>query len=234
MLNGYAYLGLSQAAEMLESTGFEEACEIKLQAEELKRNINQAFYKAMAQGVVVPLADETWCPTVSPWPGYHGPTCLHADGGNWFTHGTVYVRDSLTGPLYLVYHEVIDPFGQAANYRINYHTELMCSRNVAFSQPYYSKHPWIHLKRGERKPFLKNYYNMVSSMSDRETYTFFEHAFNVISSHKTHEEGRFLMQSRWMLYMEEGKKVSNGIYDSKNEVIRIDGFEGCSEVVLEF
>jgi hypothetical protein len=40
-------------------------------------------------------------------------------------------------------------------------------------------------------------------LADRETYTFWEHLYHA-SPHKTHEEGWFLMQTRWMLYMEEG------------------------------
>jgi hypothetical protein len=63
-------------------------------------------------------------------------------------------------------------------------------------------HPWVHLKRGEVKPFLKAYYNTFAGLADRETYTFWEHYYQV-SPHKTHEEGWFLMQTRWMLYMEE-------------------------------
>jgi hypothetical protein len=75
-----------------------------------------------------------------------------------------------------------------------------------FSQPYYSRHPILHLRRGEVKPFLKAYYNTVSSLSDRETYTFWEHFFGA-SPHKTHEEGWFLMDTRWMLYMERGETL---------------------------
>jgi hypothetical protein len=76
-----------------------------------------------------------------------------------------------------------------------------------FSQPYYSPHPLIHLRRGEVKPFLKAYYNTMSALADRETYTFWEHLYQ-LSPHKTHEEGWFLMQTRWMLWLED---VSAGV-----------------------
>ena len=39
--------------------------------------------------------------------------------------------------------------------------------------------------------------------SDRETYSFWEHLFKC-SSHKTHEEAQFLMDTRCMLYLENG------------------------------
>ena len=51
--------------------------------------------------------------------------------------------------------------------------------------------------------FLKAYYTAVAALADRSTYTFSEHFFPV-SAHKTHEEAWFLMQTRWMLYLEEG------------------------------
>jgi hypothetical protein len=82
----------------------------------------------------------------------------------------------------------------------------MTTRNVAFSQPYYSRHPISHLRRGEVKPFLMAYYNTMSGLADRQTYTFWEHYFGA-SPHKTHEEGWFLMDSRWMLYMERGAGI---------------------------
>ncbi len=79
----------------------------------------------------------------------------------------------------------------------------MTRDNVAFSQPYYSRHPWLHLQRGETKAFLQAWYGAVAALADRDTFTFSEHFFPV-SAHKTHEEAWFLMETRWMLYLEEG------------------------------
>jgi hypothetical protein len=60
------------------------------------------------------------------------------------------------------------------------------------------------LRRGEVKQYLKTYFNQFASLQDRETYTFWEHYVGVgESQHKTHEEGWFLMQSRWMLWDED-------------------------------
>ena len=94
------------------------------------------------------------------------------------------------------------------SFLLDSHSELMTERNVVFSQPYYSRHPWIHLMRGETKAFLKAYYNTMASLADRETYTFWEHYFRA-SAHKTHEEAWFLMETRWMLYLERGQDAGS-------------------------
>ena len=90
---------------------------------------------------------------------------------------------------------------------LKYHSELFFQNNSTFSQPYYSRHNWVQLKRNLVKPFLKTYYNTFSALSDRDTYTFWEHFYHV-SPHKTHEEAWFLMETRWMLYIEEGKTLN--------------------------
>jgi hypothetical protein len=203
MLNGYAYLGFARVAEMMEPIDPAEARVWREEAEGLKRDIRASFFETMAKSPVVPLGDGSWIPTVAPWANYSGPVMLQADGGIWDSHGTVTTRDSLLGPIYLIFQEVLDPNEPAATFLISYHNELMTIRNAVFSQPYYSRHDWAHLQRGEVKPFLKTYYNEVASLADRETYTFWEHYFGG-SPHKTHEEGWFMMQTRWMLYLEKG------------------------------
>lgn len=206
MLNGYAYLGLSRAAEMLADVEREQSIRIAGEADSLKQNIRTAFFDAVTRSPVVPLGDGTWSPSAPPWVGQRGPVCLFAEGGKWHTHGTMLARDSLLGPMWLVFQEVLDANEDVTEILLNYHSELMCSRNVAFSQPYYSPHPWVHLRRGEVKRFLKAYYNGFAGLADRETYSFWEHYFHA-SPHKTHEEGWFLMQTRWMLYMERERTL---------------------------
>jgi len=206
MLNGYAYLGLSRAAEMLASCDPAQSERLKAEAEALKEDIRTAFFESLAQGPVVPLGDGTWSPTLAGWAAYPGPVCLHAEGGTWTTHGTVTARDSLVGPLYLVFQEVIAPDERAATFMLNYNAELFTLRNVGFSQPYYHRHSWVNLVRGEVKAFLKAYYNTFAGLADRETYTFWEHYFHA-SPHKTHEEGWFLMETRWMLCLERDQTL---------------------------
>lgn len=206
MLNGYAYLGLSRVAEMLAASDPAEAKVWRDEAQALKHDIRESFFKGVERSPVIPLSDGTWIPSSAPWTGYRGLVMLHADGGSWFTHGTITGRDAMLGPLYLVFQEVIDPTEPVAGWLVETTTDLMTDRNAVFSQPYYSRHPYIYLRRGEAKPFIKAWYNTVAALADRDTYTFYEHFFGV-SSHKTHEEAWFLMETRWMLYFEAGNTL---------------------------
>lgn len=206
MLNGYAWLGMSRVAEMLAKINPGESRRIARQADALKKDIRTAFFECVAKAPVVPLGDGTWSPTVGPWAEARGPVALFADKGKWFSHGEFVGRDSALGPIYLVLQEVFGPHEPAADMLVAYGAELYHQRNAALSQPYYSPHLHVHLMRGEVKPFLKGYYNTVAALADRQTYTFWEHLFHV-SPHKTHEEGWFLMQTRHMLWREEGRTL---------------------------
>ncbi len=203
MLNGYAYLGLARTAEMLRTIAPAEAAVCAEIATALRADIRASLAQSFEESPVVPLGDGRWTRAAAPWTGYRGPVMLHADGGRWYTHGTMAARDSLLGPLYLVFQEVVAPDEPIADELLEAHAELMTRGNVAFSQPYYSRHPWVHLRRGETKAFLRAWYGALAALADRETYTFNEHLFPV-SAHKTHEEAWFLMETRWALYLEDG------------------------------
>ncbi len=206
MLNAYAYLGVSRVAEMLRDINAEQSKRLGQEAEAWKHEIRVSLMNSISNSPVVPLGDGRWCPTVPPWTEAMGPRALHITPETFFSHGTVTAPDVLLGPLYLVFCEVLAPDEQVSKMMLDYHSELFYQRNAAFSQPYYSRHNWVQLKFGLTKPFLKTYYNTFSALSDRETYTFWEHVFQ-LSAHKTHEEGWFLMETRWMLYLEEGQTL---------------------------
>lgn len=113
------------------------------------------------------------------------------------------VPDGLLGPLHLIYTEVIDPQSRDAALLLKYYRDVICQDNTLFSQPYYGKHNIIQARLGQVKPFLNTYYYTVAPHFDHSTGTFWEHYFKV-SVHKTHEEANFLMETRQMLYLEDG------------------------------
>lgn len=202
MLNGYAYMGLSRVAEILTAIGSEESGRISKEAAAWKEDIRESFFNAMALSPVVPLGDGTWCPTVPPWTESLGLRALYINRETFWSHGTFTVSDAMLGPLYLVFCEVLNVTEPASKMLLNYNSELFYQGNSAFSQPYYSRHNWMQAKLGMTKPFLNTYYNTFAAHADRETYTFWEHLYK-LTPHKTHEEAWFLMETRWMLYMED-------------------------------
>lgn len=206
MLNGYAYLGLSRAAEMISDINHELAASWRQAASELREDIRASFDASLTASPLVPLSDGSWSRSAPPWAGQAGPAMLDRSAVRFLTHGTITTRDALIGPLWLTFQEVIDPSETLTKELLEFAADVMFHDNTAFSQPYYSPHPLAHLRRGEVGAFLRAYYTMASSLADRETHTFWEHYFHV-SPHKTHEEAWFLMQSRWMLYLEDGSTL---------------------------
>lgn len=207
MLNGYAYLGLSRIAEVLKNTDPASASRIQKEADEWKKDILLTVKNLLGLSPVVPLGDGRWVPTLPPWAEADAPRALYQKKETYWSHGTFTGADAMLGPLYLVFCEVIAPQSAEAKMMLDYHSELFFQENAAFSQPYYSRHNWLQARLGMVKPFLSTYYNTFSAHADRETFTFWEHMYRV-SQHKTHEEAWFLMETRWMLYMEEGDTLN--------------------------
>ncbi len=207
MLNGYGYLGLSRMAEILHPIDSNIAHELSVESDAWKEDILTSFRYSMAHSPIIPKGDGTWCPTVGPWTEGTGPRSLFVDEELSYSHGTFTVADVLLGPLYLVFCEVLNPDDLEAKFMLDYHQEILYQNNAAFSQPYYSRHNWVQLKRGMVKPFLKTYYNTFSSLADRETHAFWEHVYHA-SPYKTHEQGWFLMETRWMLWHEVGDTLN--------------------------
>jgi len=203
MLNGYAYLGLQRVSEMLAGLNPPAAKRFAKEAAAWREDIRKMLRIVMAESPVIPLGDGAWAPTCPPWTESRGPAALHVDGKPSNSHWTVGCRDSLLGPLQLVFQEVVDANELLGEFLLKTHHELFTLRNTGFTQPHYCRHDYVHLQRGEVAAFLKVYYNQIAGMADRETYTFWE-CFNGGSPHKTHEEAWFLMQTRWMLWLEAG------------------------------
>ena len=203
MLNGYSYLGLKRVSEVLEELGSEEAQSLMAEAAAWRQDILDSFHACLASSPVVPVSDGSWCPTCSPWAESSTARFFLHKAEQYRSHGTVMVPDGLLGPLHLVFTEVLDAESRDAAMLLKYYRDVICQGNSLFSQPYYGKHNYIQARLGQVKPFLNTYYYTVAPHFDHATGTFWEHLFKV-SVHKTHEEGNFLMETRNMLWLEDG------------------------------
>lgn len=206
MLNGLAHLALSRAAEMIDARDPQAASSWKSEAARLRADLLAAYDVATGRSPVVPLGDGSWARTAPPWTGRSGPLALYPGDAETFSHGTFSPRDTLLGPLWLVPTEVMAPDDPRTDEILDVQADLFFDDNTPFSQPYYSPHPIVHLRRREVKAFLRAYYTMVASHADRETYSFWEHYYH-LTPHKTHEEAQFLLQTRSMLYLEDAGRL---------------------------
>lgn len=205
-LNAGAYLGLKRTAEMFKDVDPFYAAKLNRELPMYSDDIRFALSQALAKAPLVPAGDGSWAPFAPPFTEARGATTLYANGGRWYTHGAFASRGSLLGPLWLVIGEILDPYETATDLLVKANAYPVTLENAALSQPYYSRHDYAHLRRGEIKAFLKTYYNQLTALHDRETGSFWEHYYHC-SQHKTHEEAWFLMQTRWMLWLESGDEL---------------------------
>jgi len=206
-LNAGTYIGLKRVAEITECLEPDYSRRLKDECEKYRQDIRNGFYFAQARAPVMPLGDGSWAPLMPPWVEYTGGINLYADGGNWFTHGAFASRGCLAGALWLIISEVLEPEEIGSKFMIKTNQYPITLENATLSQPYYCRHDYAHIRRGEVKAFLKTYYNQMTALHDRETYTWWEH-YQHYSQHKTHEEAWFLMQTRWMLYLEDKRRLN--------------------------
>jgi hypothetical protein len=206
-LNAGTYIGLSRMVEMTATLDPSYSKTLEKEIKNYRKDIVNSVYRSQSMAPIVPVGDGSWAPILPSWAEYTGAHHLYADGGNCFTHGGFPLRGSIIGANWLIMQEALEPNEQASDFIQKTNQYPVTRENAALSQPYYSRHDFAHIKRGEVKAFLKTYYNQFTALQDRETYTFWEHYFHA-SEHKTHEEAWFLMQTRWMLYLEEGETLS--------------------------
>ncbi len=209
-LNAGCYAGLKRISEITKNIDSGYSAGLKKEVQEYRKDIREGFYHTQALSPVAPFGDGSWVPLMPSCVSQYGSSVLYAEGKNSFSHGVMASRDMLTGPIWLVILEVLFPDEKGVDFMLKSNQFPHTVDNACLGQPYYCRHDFAHIKRGETRAFLKAYYNQVTGIADRETYSFMEHYFGVPrhGEHKTHEEAWFLMQTRWMLYLEEGNSIT--------------------------
>lgn len=206
MLSAYGAAGVLAVAEMLEAISDSEASKYREVADEFVAVYRKAFVRSFEGGPLVPTAQGRWVPTCAPTIEGIGLEMMGLKGESAFTHRTYAAFDALLGPLYGVFSGVIKPEEKEAQWLLEVNHAQLNRACITESQPYYGRHPEVHLMRGEREAFLNAFYSGLTSLADRDTFSFWEHLYQV-SIHKTHEEAWALMQLRRMLWLERGREL---------------------------
>lgn len=206
MLNAYNAAGLEALAILLEVIGDPEATRYRAFSDDYRLCLRSALEKSFANGPLIPTAPHRWVPTCASSAEGRGLQFMVLNGKETFTHRSYRAFDALIGPVWAIYTGAIDPCEPLSDWLLEVNSRQMNRSAIAESQPYYSRHPEIHLLRGEREAFLNAFYSGLTSIADGETFGFWEHIHKV-SAHKTHEEGWALMQLRRMLWLEAGDEL---------------------------
>jgi hypothetical protein len=230
MLNGYFYLGLKKSAKVLEDVDPVNAKRIAAEAVDYLQAIRKALAESIALSPVNRLRDNTCVPTVPPYVGLRGfSTDVKDSVDPDRRHG--YAYDVTIGPFHLVKSEVLRPNDREVDWMLNaledrffLFTPLPSRVNLdrlgsdwfnlgGFEklQPYYVHYQDAYLQRDQVPNFLRGFYNTLASISDPQTLTFQEELdFGGAQPHKTHEEGWFFHQLRFMLLMEVDEDLHLG------------------------
>jgi len=190
MLNGNCYKGLNGSIILLKALNNNKYLDVKKYNDELKNNILKSIKENMIYSPLSPLYDGTFAPFVSSWAEEYGAQCLHLNGGEVTTHGTHVAKDSMLSIPYLLKYGVIDLDSKYAEIIFKTQKSICMTHNTCFSQPYYNALPFANIRKGNIEDFLEEFYYALASLSDKETYYFWEHLF-LATPHKTSEQGFF-------------------------------------------
>ncbi len=207
-LNAGSWAGVKSMSECLAEWNPEYAQKLVSECEAWREDIIAALRTARARSPLMPIGDGSWAPHVPPWTEYTGDPAYHADGGDWSSHGTILYRVLCNPPVYCGIFGVMDCDSEDMSLILKTNGHPHTRENAGHVQPYYLRHDFAHLRRGETKAFLRMFYHQMAGMQDHETYAVGEYfSGSSHSPHKTHEEGWMLLQMRWMMYMENGSAL---------------------------
>ena len=207
-LNAGSFGGLSRMADILPDIDPEYAAMLTEECRNYRQDILTALEAEEGKAPATPAENGFWVQPPPPWTGMIGDPAYHAEGGRWTYHGAVFYRTLINSDLSCGYYGVDDPRSPLMTRLLRANAWPHSVENAAFCQPYYLRHDYLHLIRGEVKSFLRIFYNQLAAMQDRETYSHWEHYFSIV--HKSHEEAWFLKTIFWMLYMADGTAARLG------------------------
>lgn len=201
MLNAIAYGGLVGAGKTLSAAGDASARKYTAAAEELKADIVAAIRENLVTSPLVPAEDGTFVPALPAWAEAKGAAYEHLGGEVVVTHGTVCAKDGMLSSQHLFRYGVLSPSSREGRL-IMKSQRIMLDRSTGFSQPYYGAMAYAELVGGDIDRFVEEFYYALAALSDRETYTFWEHIF-LATPNKTSEQGGFIGRFRAILAYED-------------------------------
>jgi hypothetical protein len=215
--------GLETIAQALAKIDHPEAAAIQADAKAYRDDLMRAYRWTQSRCPVVVLANGTWAP--------NHPAMLDVFGN---VEEFVPAEDSNRswcysveiGTHHMVANRMFDPLSAEVSQMMNYledhqflragwfdYPEEKTSKDVynlggfAKVQPYYARNAEICALRDDVKPFIRSYFNALSSLLNTQNLSLWEHFHNGGAWNKTHETGWFLCQTATMFVMERGNQL---------------------------
>jgi hypothetical protein len=216
-------LGLEAAAGALESIGNAEAAALVADAKQYREDILRAYRWTQARCPVVALGNGRW---VQNHPGMldifgNIEEMVPAEDANRSWCYSVEI-----GSHHLAANRQLDPRSAEVATIMDYLEDHQFLREGWFDypekknrsdifnlggfskvQPYYSRNAEIYALRDDVKPFIRSYFNALSSLLSEENLSIWEHFTNHGGWNKTHETGWFLCQTAMLFTMARGDEL---------------------------
>lgn len=216
--NVYSWFGMQNAAAALDAAGILEGERLLKEAKEYRKDILNAFTKAMQRSPVVQLRDGTWIP--------HIPPEVHCRGR---TFG--WITETLEGAIHMIRTGIIDPRDRMSTWIIqdfedNLYISEQYGYNITgeeFERFWFSRggismqanllcNPIPYLLRDEPKHFLRAYFNAFAVSYWPDTRMMTEHALPRIGDHrgdhyKSSDESNSTYWLRLMFVAERGNEL---------------------------
>jgi hypothetical protein len=212
--------GLQAAAQALAEVGQTEAPAFLTEAKNYRDDLLRAYRWTTSRSPVVPLSNGDWVP--------NHPTLLDVFGNvEGFMPGEDYARiwayNVEIGSHHLAANGLLDPLSDEVTEHLNYledhqflrkghqdyteeqnHKDPFALGGFAKAQPYYARNAEVLAMRDDVKPFIRSYFNAMSSLLNQENLSFWEHFNNTGGWNKTHETGWFLCQTAILFATDRG------------------------------
>ena len=215
--------GLETVAQELAAIGHPDAAALLADAKEYRKDLLRAYHWTQARCPVVPLGNGVWVPNHPAMLDIFGNVeeMVPAEDANRSWAYSVEI-----GSHHLAANRLLDPNSAEVGRMMDYLEDHQFLRSgwydyleeqnrkdvfnlggFAKVQPYYARNAEICALRDDVKPFIRSYFNTVSTLLNEENLSLWEHFHNTAAWNKTHETGWFLCQTATMFVMARGDEL---------------------------
>jgi len=214
MTNGYSYLGMSTAAELLAEIGHPDAGRIADEAKAYLKDLRRGIGESIVRCPVMRLRDGSYVPYIPKHLYQRERSKGHYEAELGALHlltDGVYKPDSREMDWTLAFHEdvvYIRAWKDSIISYTNIERDWFDLGGYGKTQPYLAHTQLAYLRRDQPKLFLRSFWNQLVAQNFSDVNAFPEHiCWHGLADCKTYEEAMWLQQFRSMLVLDEDGKL---------------------------